>query len=157
WPEVDVSPDHQALFDQLLQLQSGIDNGLKRFSRMFIGWLVLCVPPGWLLGLLLLAAFATILAALQGLGVSSSSWLEPVEIGLAALMVVRLIVRQLANHLMTPVATSIAGALAKVRRLLEVCFDKAQSHFQQEEQRIKTQFDDTTQRLDQEWKDNLKE
>src|SRR5205823_4564302 len=51
----------------------------------------------------------------------------------------------------------VAGDLAKARRLREVCLAQAGLRRQQEQERIKNEFDNTTRSLDQQFKQTLKE
>ena len=52
-----------------------------------------------------------------------------------------------------PAANAIAGDIAKVRRLYDGCHEKSGVHFQQEQERIQNEFEETKRALNQEWKD----
>ena len=72
-------------------------------------------------------------------------------------MVLRTVIHLWAKRQAAPTATAIAADLAKARRLHEVCYQQAEPRHQQEEQRIKTEFEETNRRLDQDWKQGVKE
>ena len=52
----------------------------------------------------------------------------------------------------TPLAKTIAGDLAKARRVLDAAAEKAELRYQQDQERIRTEFDNTVRNLNQEWR-----
>ena len=54
-------------------------------------------------------------------------------------------------------ARIIAANLAKARRLHDVCYEKADTHLQQEQQRIRAEFENSNRVADQEYKRVVKE
>ena len=49
-------------------------------------------------------------------------------------------------------ATTIAGDMAKIRRLYDACYEQSGVHYQQEQARIKNEFEETKRTLNLEWK-----
>ena len=81
----------------------------------------------------------------------------PVEGGGAVLasLVVVFVLRYAARRGALPLATGIADTLGKARRLHDACFEKSDAHYQQELERIKTEFETTTRTVDQELKHTI--
>ena len=70
-------------------------------------------------------------------------------------LVVLFAVRYLGRRQASPLAGSIAGALGKARRLHDAGFERSDAHYQQELERIKTEFETTTRTVDQELKQTV--
>ena len=51
-----------------------------------------------------------------------------------------------------PLAKTIAADMAKMRRLFDACAEKSDTHFQQEQERIKDEFETSKQTFNQEWR-----
>ena len=68
-----------------------------------------------------------------------------------------LVVRYLAARRAGRLAAAIAGALGKARRLHDTGLERAEAHYQQELERIRGEFEDTTQTVDQQLKQALAE
>jgi hypothetical protein len=155
WPESGQAPDEQQALEQLQGLPARICAGLDefkkfplpRFFRFFPIWLFLFV-------LVLLHVFWPLLIGQAGLNTISQR-----EIGevLAGLFVIVLAIYLFGGHRAGPVAKKIAYDLATARRLHDVCLEKAELHCQQEQERIQTEFESATRRLNLQWKQTVRE
>ena len=152
WPEPDLAPDHNQLLDQLERLQGEISEALGRFRR-FIWPQVFRWLPIWLV-LALLAGAGAAVPVLRHFGLNTVTWRETgiAICGFAALAAAYLF----GGSGAAPVARSVAGNLARARRLLDACLEKSRSHYEQEQQRIKTEFEETNHALSQEWRQTVK-
>ena len=124
WPEPDLKPDHNALFSELQKLQEKTDGNLKRFGKFPLP-VIFKFLPVWLLSVLLLgvAAANPVLAHFHRNDISR------LEAGLALggfFLVV--IFYFLGGRAAAPLATAIAGDVAKMRRLFDVCIEKSAVH-----------------------------
>jgi hypothetical protein len=155
WPEPDFTPDEHQLFDQLVQLQTEVREGLGRFRSMFLPNVVRFIPPAWFLTLVLLALGGWVLAAPS----AAPSWntLRIPALCLAGLIVIRVVAFLIARQQAAPTAKTVAADLAKARRLHDACYHKADLRLQQDQERIKTEFQNRTKAIDQEYKDVIKE
>ena len=155
WPEPDFTPDEHQLFDQLVQLQTKVREGLGRFRSMFLPNVVRFIPPAWFLTLVLLALGGWVLAAPS----ATPSWntLRIPALCLAGLIVIRVVAFLIARQQAAPTAKTVAADLAKARRLHDACYHKADLRLQQDQERIKTEFQNRTKAIDQEYKDVIKE
>jgi S-DNA-T family DNA segregation ATPase FtsK/SpoIIIE len=155
WTDPDFSPDEHQLFDQLGQLQTKVREGLTRFRGMFLPNTVRLIPPAWLLTLLLLALGGWVLAAPS----AAPSWnsIRIPAVAIAALIVIRVVAFLIAQQQAAPTTRSVASDLAKARRFHDACYEKADLRLQQDQQRIKSDFQNRTKALDQEYKDVIKE
>ncbi|MGD0744706.1 MAG: hypothetical protein ABSA45_06085, partial [Verrucomicrobiota bacterium] len=155
WPEPDQTPDEYQLLEELHRLPAAIRrelDGFKqlplpRFFRFFPMWLFLIV-------LLLLFAFSPVLLRQAGL---DSISLRETGAALAGLFVIALAIYLYGGHRVGPTAKTLARNLATARRLHDVCLEKAESRCWQEQERIQTEFESTTRRLNQQWKQTVKE
>ncbi len=100
--------------------------------------------PFWLLAVLLLgvAAANPVLAQFQ------FHWntLTHFEAGVAlAAFFLVVIVYFIGDHMAAPLAKTIAGDVAVARQLLDACTEKSDAHFQQEQERIKNEFETSKQ------------
>src|ERR1051326_8957895 len=159
WPEPDFSPDEYQLFEQLRQLQSKVREGLGRFRGMFLPNAARFVPPAWLLILILIGLAGWVLAAPSLTHAAGPSWntMRIPAICIGALLVIRIIAFLIAQQQATPSARTVAGDLAKARRLHDACYEKADLRLQQDQERIKAEFQNRTKSLDQEFKEVIKE
>ena len=153
WPEPDFSPDANQLFQQFQKVESETRAGLKRFEKIPVP-LIFKYLPLWLVTVLLLGLAA---AGLLGsrFGVQAVSPVMGIA-GLVALVVVWLIYFFGANAA-TASATQLAGDLARARRLLDGCFEKAGLQQEAEQVRIQQEFESATRARNQEWKTKSKE
>ncbi len=153
WPEPDLSADHHGLFSELQKLQAKSAGDLKRFGRLPLP-LVFKFLPVWLLSAFLLgvAAAAPVLAhfhrpVITDLQASSA---------LAAFCLVA-VIYLLGGRAATPLATAIAGDLAKLRRLFDAGVEKSAAHLQSEQARIKDEFETARQTFNQEWRQAVRD
>ena len=152
WPEPDLAPDENKLFAELQKLQAKIPGDLKRFRKqplpIFFKFLPLWL---WALALPGLAAAPPVLARF-GVKINFILGLEGAIATLAAVAVIYFI----GGRAAAPLAKTIAGDLAKVRRRFDTCIEKSAAQLQQEQERIQTEFTETRQRLNQEWRQAVK-
>src|SRR5712675_2067163 len=122
---------------------------------MFLPNVVRFIPPAWFLTLVLLALGGWVLAAPS----ATPSWntLRIPALCLAGLIVIRVVAFFIARQQAAPTAKTVAADLAKARRLHDACYHKADFRLQQDQERIKTEFQNRTKAIDQEYKDVIKE
>ena len=148
WPEPDLTPDENVLFHEFQTLQEKITGNLKQFKKKPLP-VVFKFLPVWLLTVPLLGVAAA-KPVLEHFGRHDVS---PTIAGaaLAAFFIIALI-NFLGRRAAAPLATTIAGDLAKMRRLFDVCVEKSVTHLQAEQARIKTEFETSKQNLNQDWR-----
>jgi hypothetical protein len=148
WPEPDLSPDENALSSRLQKLQAKTAGDLDRFGKFPLP-LIFRFLPVWLLAVLLIggAAADPVLAHFGRNDVNDFD----AGVALAAFLLV-VAVYFAGGRLAAPLATAIAGDLAKMRRLFDACVEKSGAHLQQEQERIKNEFEAARQAFNQEWK-----
>jgi hypothetical protein len=142
--------DEKQLLAELRELSSKTRGDLDRFRRF---WLlrVFKYLPGWVLIVLCEIPFV-----LQKTGLNSDGYWKA-GLCVAGSLAVVLILRSLARSLAAPFAAAIASALGKARRLYDTAQGRSELHYQQELERIKGEFESTTQTVDQELKRALAE
>jgi hypothetical protein len=153
WPEPDLSSDANILFGGLQKLQLKISADLGRFEKILLPKLFKFVPI-WLVAVLLLGVAAAD-PVLAKLGRNLVSHVEA-GMALAALFVVG-IIYFLGGRSAAPLATTIAGDVAKMRRLFDTCAEKSAAHFQSERERIKNEFEAGKQNFNQEWRQAVRD
>ncbi len=154
WPEPDLSGDETQLLQDLHQLQAGTSQELAGFKKFVLPRLFKYVPIWLLTGLL--AGVAVVAPLLTGFGLDSIAP-STLRISLLVLVVILVALYLCGKGRAAPAAAGIASNLAKARRLHQACLEKADFRHQQEQQRIQEEFDHTTQSLDVQWKQTLKE
>ena len=152
WPEPDLSRDENVLFSELQKLQAKISGDLGRFGKFPLPKLFKFLPV-WLVAALLLGVAAAD-PVLARLGRNVISHLEA-GIALAALAAVA-VIYFLGGRAAAPLAAAIAGDVARMRRLFDACAEKSGAHLQQEQERIKNEFEASKQTLNQEWRQAVK-
>jgi len=148
WPEPDLAPDEYALFASLRKLHGKIRGDVARFKKMPLPLLFKFLPV-WLLAVVALAVAAVNpVAAHFGKTIGS-----PVltGIGLGAFVLV-LVLYFVGGSLASAAATAIAGDVARARRWYDVCVEKSATHLQQDQERLKKEFEETKRNLNQEWR-----
>jgi hypothetical protein len=149
----ELASDENQLLDQLDQLRTRTSDALARFRRRW--WLrLLGFFPIWFL-FLLLAADAAFLAAPNYLALNDTTRRDT-GIGVLIALAVLAVLRQLAQAGARPAATSIAGDLVKARKMHDAAFEKAESHYQQELERVKNEFENKSRSLGQDWRQAVK-
>jgi len=153
WPEPDLSPDENALFGEFQKLQAKVSGDVGRFGKLPLPLLFKFLPV-WLLAVLCLggAAANPVLAHFHRNDVTQ---LES-GIALAAFFLVVLIYF-VGGQLAAPLAKIIAGELAKMRRLFDVCSQKSVAHLQSEQARIENKFETTRNNFNQEWRQAVRD
>jgi DNA segregation ATPase FtsK/SpoIIIE, S-DNA-T family len=159
WPEPDFSPNEYQLFDQLGQMQTKVRDGLSRFRSKFLPSAVRFIPPAWLLIVVLLAVVVWGFAAPSVTHSTNPPWdsLRIPALIVAGVLVVRILAFLIAQQQATPSARSAAAELARARRLHDACYHKADLRLQQDQERIKTEFQNRTAALDHDYKNVIKE
>jgi S-DNA-T family DNA segregation ATPase FtsK/SpoIIIE len=148
WPEPDLSPDENNLFEQQRQLQDKIRGGLKRFGQFPLPWIFRFIPV-WLVTLLFLAGAAVLVMnrfqVKMVVPAPDAGWVAGVALVLLAIYF-------FGTGGAGSLAKTIADDLAKARRLLDAAADKAELRYQQDQERIKAEYATTIQNLNQEWR-----
>ncbi len=157
-PEPDRSRDENQLYEELLDAQRRANEEIPKFRASLLRNLVVFTPPAWLLALALaiLAGLEYTEVLFKHSGPDAVSLRTPI-LWVAGLLVFRVIIYQLASRQLASAATSIASHIGKIRRLLDVCSQMAEQRHQQDQQRIKADFENTSRALDQEYKRIVKE
>jgi hypothetical protein len=153
WPEPDLAPDHQTLFLEFQKLRDKTSGNVERFGKFPLP-LIFKFLPLWLLAALLLGVVAAN-PALEHFHRNGISRLEA-GIALASFFAVA-VIYFLGGRLAAPPASSIAGDIAKMRRLFDVCVEKSAAHLESEQARIKTEFDTARQTFNQEWRQAVRD
>ncbi|HUZ08082.1 MAG TPA: FtsK/SpoIIIE domain-containing protein, partial [Candidatus Paceibacterota bacterium] len=149
WPEPDLTPDENALFKEFQKLQSKIAGDLKRFGKFPLP-LMFRFLPVWLLSALLLAIAAAHPVLARFFDLDTITQFEA-GIALAAFVLV-VVVYFVGGQLAAPPARTIAGDLAKMRRLFDACAEKSVAHLQSEQARIENEFETAKNNFNQEWR-----
>ena len=155
WPEPDLRPDEHQLLEELLRLQAGTSDELIRFRTRLLPRVFKHLRI-WLLVVLLLLGLAGSVPILHQFGVKSVSYQQS-GLVVAGLVVIILGLYQLGQYRAGAAAKVIAGNLAKARRLLESCLEKARLRYAQELDRIKTEYENRIRFLDEQWKQAVSE
>ena len=155
WPEPVLPPEANELFTELRGLETATRGELDRFVQFQLPRIFKFLPP-WLFTLLLLLGWGawTLLQHQPGTGWSFS---RETGIALATVWIILFVVHQLGKFPARPVARTIAANLARARLLHDRSLARAESQWQQEQDRIQQEFEDTTRTLNQQWKQTLKE
>jgi hypothetical protein len=148
------SLDEYQLLGQLDQLQAKTRDRLHRFRRRLLAR-VFGFFPIWLQILLLLLGAVFLFTVPDYLG-WGEAFRRKIIIGSVTAWVVLAAVRQLAQRRAQPAAVEIANDLVQARRWHDACFESIDLSYQREQQRVRDEFESTTQRLDREWKSAVK-
>jgi hypothetical protein len=153
WPDPDLSPDHNGLFGELQKLQTKSASDLKRFGKFPLP-LIFKFLPVWLL----VAALLGVAAAGPALAYFGRNTISHFQSGaaLAGFFIVA-IIYFLGGRAAAPLATTIAGDLAKMRRCFDACVEKSAAHLQAEQARIKGEFESAKQTFNQEWRQAVRD
>ena len=153
WPDPNLAPDENVLFNELQKIQAKISGDLGRFGNFTLPKFFKFVPF-WLLAIVLLGVVAAD-PVLVHFGRNVISHLEA-GIALTVLLAV-VIIYFLGGRSAAPLAGVIAGDLAKMRRFSDACADKSAAHFQHEQERIKNEFETSRQTFNQEWRQAVRD
>ncbi len=123
WPEPDLSSDENKLFEEFLRLQKKSGDDIGQFNKMLLPKIFRFLPV-WLVTLLLLASVAVLVMAHFAVNMIVPA---PGAGGVAAVMLVLLAIYFWGTGGAAPLAKTIAGDLAKARRVLDAAAEKAES------------------------------
>jgi hypothetical protein len=155
WPEPNLSPDVDQLFDEFHRLEFQTRDELNRFKKIPLPRIFKYLPM-WLLTILLLLGFAASVPLLHHRGLNAISyWVTGTA--LVFLWVIVLMIHQHGKRQAGPAASAIAANLAKARRLHDGSLDQAELRGRQEQERIQKEFENTNRTINQQWKQTLKE
>ncbi len=155
WPEPDPAPDEFQLLEELHRLPAVIRRELDGFNQFSMPRFFRFFPI-WLFLVVLLLLFTVSPYLLKQAGLNNISLVET-GAALAGLFVVALAIYLFGGHRAGPAAEAIARRLATARRLHDVCLEKAELRCRQEQERIQTEFENTSRKLNQQWKQTVKE
>jgi DNA segregation ATPase FtsK/SpoIIIE, S-DNA-T family len=148
WPQPDLSPDEGVMFEQQQKLQDKVRGDLEKFKQFPLPKIFRFIPV-WLVGLVFLAGIAVlVLDHLQRKMVVPASGAAVA----AGLMLALLAVYLFGMGGAAPLAKTIAGDLAKARRLLDATAEQAEQRYQQDQQRVRAEYEATISGLNQEWR-----
>jgi hypothetical protein len=148
WPEPDLSGDENVLFGELQKLQAKVSDDIGRFGKSPLPKLFKFLSVWLLAAVCLGGAVAGPVLAHFGRNV-----ITPVETGIAVGAFVLVIVAYfLGGSTAAPLAKTIAGDLAKMRRLFDVCAEKSVAHLKSEQARIENEFETTKNNFNYEWR-----
>jgi hypothetical protein len=153
WPEPDLSADENVLFGEFKKLQAKIPGDLGRFGKFPLPKIFKFLSV-WLLSALLLAVAAAH-PVLAKFNLDTITQVEAVIALVAFFLVV--IIYFIGGQLAAPLAKTIAGDLAKMRRLFDVCAEKSVAHLQSEQARIENEFETTKNNFNQEWRQAVRD
>ena len=148
WPEPDLAPDENNLFAQHQKLREKIRGDLKQFKKFPLPKLFRFLPP-WLLALVVLAGGAVMAMAHWQVKMIVPA---PGAGGAAAVALALLAIYFLGTGGAVAPAKTIAGDLAKARRLLDTAAEKAEQRYQLDQDRIRNEFESTVRSLNEEWR-----
>src|ERR1017187_9228774 len=148
WPEPNLAPDENVLFVELQKLQEKISSDLARFGKLPLPKIFKFLPV-WLVAALLLG----VAAADPIFSHFKKPLISHLQAGLAlAALVLVAVVYFFGGSAAAPLATTIAGDLARTRRLFDACIEKSATHLQSEQERIKNEFEEAKRTINQEWR-----
>ncbi|MFZ0827373.1 MAG: FtsK/SpoIIIE domain-containing protein [Verrucomicrobiia bacterium] len=158
-PDDALPADENQLFEELQRLETKTREELERFEKIPLPRLFKFLPF-WLLTILLLGsavlAFGLSLPLLPHPGFYSGP-LTTLGGILVALWVALLVMHQLGKRQGAPVANTIAGHLARARRLHDGSREQAEWQYTHEQDRIQNEFEAISRSVNQEWKQTQKE
>ncbi len=155
WPEPNLPPAEDQLFDEFNRLESQTRDDLNRFKKIPLPRIFKYLPM-WLLAILLLLIFGAAIPLLHHRGLNTIFyWVKAAA--LVLVWVVALVIHQHGKRQAGPAASAIAASLAKARQLHDHSLDQAEARCRQEQERIQSEFENTSRTLNQQWKQTLKE
>ena len=145
-----ASKDEHQLLAELRELLGTTSGDLSRFRRIVL------VRIFKYLAVWVLLVLCEIPLVLQRYGLNAPAYQKAALCAGGSLVVV-LVLRYLAVSQSRQSAAAVAGQLAKARRLHDTSLERAEAHYQQELERIKTEFENSTRTADQQLKRALAE
>jgi len=148
--EGELSGDEQRLLAELKELMTRAASELSRFR----GFLLVRLFQFLLIWFVLAAGVVASAAVLPQFGVR---WLSLKEAGLwaGASLALILVLRFLVVRSAMPLASSISKTLARARRLHGACHHQGETHYQQESERLRAEYSNTTASIEQQLKQAL--
>jgi DNA segregation ATPase FtsK/SpoIIIE, S-DNA-T family len=148
WPEPDLAGDESVLFGELQKLSAKVSGDINRFGKSPLPKLFKFLSV-WLLA----AVFLGVAAAGPVLAHFGRNVITPIETGIAVGAFVLVIVAYfIGGSTAAPLAKTIAGDLAKMRRLFDVCAEKSVAHLKSEQARIENEFETAKNNFNYEWR-----
>jgi hypothetical protein len=148
WPQPDFSPDEDKLFEEFQRLQKQTAGDIGQFKKFLLPKIFRFIPV-WLIAVVLLAGVAVlVMAHLQVKMIVPATGAGVVAAGMLVLLAVNFFGLRSAE---AP-AKTIAGDLAKARRVLDAAAEKAELRYTQDQARIRAEFEKTVRDLNQEWR-----
>ena len=142
------SQDENQMLLELRDLIGRAGEDLRRFRKfLLLRWFKYW--PAWVVMIL-----CEIPLVLQRFGLNADAGWKAGGCVLASLVVL-FALRYVAQRNARPLATAIADSLGKARRLHDTAFERSEAHYQQELERIKTEFETTTRTVDLELKQTV--
>lgn len=148
--EAELKRDEYQLLNDLRELIAKTRDDLGRFRKLllpfFFKWRVL-----WFL--LVLCQIPAV-PVLQHFGKTAFGYREA-GISVVGFFIFGFLLHFVGKRQSEPLATSIANALVKARKLHDVCFQKCETRYVDEVARLEAEFQNKTQWTEQEWELNL--
>jgi S-DNA-T family DNA segregation ATPase FtsK/SpoIIIE len=141
----DLAADENQLLTQLRDLLARAGADLKRFRSFLVFRLLKFI---WVWGALALCEF---LILLRHFGTNTIGFEKAGGAAAASLLVI-LLLRYAACRKAAPLAASISRALGEARRLHDACFEKSETHYQHELQRLADEYQSATSTADRDLK-----
>ena len=153
WPQPDLSSDENQLLEQLQQLEKKLEGDIARFRTRFPA-VIFRFLPIWLWAVLLLG-FAAAVPIIQHSGNKSvPMYYAVVSAGAFVLAVIAYFIGGQQN---SAAAKEIASNLVKSRWWLNASFEKAKTHAQQDQLRLRNETADSIGAMNQKWKQSVKD
>ena len=151
-PEISAVGDGNPALDEVQRLSAKIEADTRHFKKSLLPQIFRFLPT-WLLVVVLLgiAGVDPVLAYL-GNHAMTHQYAIIVLIAFALVLVVYFLGMFLAMRAATPLAKVITGDFIRARGLLAASSEQAAAHFQHEQVRVETEFQETKAAVNQEWK-----
>jgi hypothetical protein len=144
-PTPEAAKDQHQLLAELREMLGKARGELARFRKFLLLRLFKYLPV-WVL-----LALVEVPLVLQKLGLNPEAY-QKAGLCVGGSLVVVLILRYLAVRQAGQLATALARSLGKARSLHDTCLERAESHYQQELERIRGEFESATRTADQQLK-----
>jgi len=144
--------DGDEFFVRLGRIQAQIETDLKRFDGVLLPRLLRYVPV-WLLAIVLVAV-AVADPVLAHFGIHAIT--APIAIAALAACALLLVLSFLAAGAAAPMAVAIAEHFLKAREMLVGGGEKIELYYQQEQDRIRIEFETNENALNQRWKEGAR-
>ena len=154
-PEPDLRLDEHQLFEELQRLRISSAEELNHFRKKFLPRLFQHLRLG-LLTLLFVLGFAGSVPILHQFGVRAVSYSEAGAWVFSSLAIIWLLY-QVGKSQSGATALAIADSLAKAVRLDESCLEKSRLRCEENQKRIKSEYESKIRSLDETWKQTLSE